>query len=231
MAGAKQFDRLFGPSGSALTGNALQARLALDVNATTTAIIIGFILLSRLIRAEGTRYGRVHAEMTLARDIHGRLVPPIARRLGTVDFRGMSQASGDVGRDLIDLVESPDVSGHGVVAGLLMGMVKSTARSQLLTGERLDGVIYLSCFAALGRPRLQCCQPCARMAASWTISQRVGKSSGGAACRGVSAGRPALCHAQANNRSRRGLRGLPTSTRLALVVSDPWDESRIQSKG
>jgi serine phosphatase RsbU (regulator of sigma subunit) len=46
-------------------------------------------------------------------------------------------------------VESPggwtsyvaDVSGHGVAAGLLMGMVKSTARTQLRVNGRLDALL------------------------------------------------------------------------------------------
>jgi serine phosphatase RsbU (regulator of sigma subunit) len=141
-----QFDRLAGPVGRALTGEALRARLALDVNGSTTAIVVSFVLLSHLLRREGTRYVQAHAEIALARDIHRLLVPRIARRIGRFDFRGVSLASGDVGGDLIDLVESPagwtsyvaDVSGHGVAAGLLMGMVKSTARTQLRSDRRLD---------------------------------------------------------------------------------------------
>ena len=141
-----EFDRLFGAPGPPLTGSALQARLAADVNVSTVAIIISFVLLSNLIRSEGTRYGRVRAEMALARDIHRLLVPAIARQVEGFELRGVSLPSGDVGGDLIDFVETPqgwtsfvaDVSGHGVAAGLLMGMVKSTARTLLRAGADLD---------------------------------------------------------------------------------------------
>jgi phosphoserine phosphatase RsbU/P len=34
-----------------------------------------------------------------------------------------------------------DVSGHGVGAGLLMGMFKSAARTQLLTSQSLDQLL------------------------------------------------------------------------------------------
>jgi serine phosphatase RsbU (regulator of sigma subunit) len=144
-----EFDRVAGPAGLPLTGKALQTRLAMDVNGSTTAIIVSFMLLSHLIRREGTRYVQAHAEIALARDIHRLLVPRIAQRLGGFDFRGVSLASGDVGGDLIDLVESPagwtsyiaDVSGHGVAAGLLMGMVKSSARTQLRSDRRLDSLL------------------------------------------------------------------------------------------
>ena len=102
------------------------------------------------MRREGWRYVRTCTEIALARDIHRLLVPPIARRVGSFEFRGTSVPSGDVGGDLIDLVETDgrwigyvaDVSGHGVGAGLMMGMVKSAARTQLLAprplGELLD---------------------------------------------------------------------------------------------
>jgi serine phosphatase RsbU (regulator of sigma subunit) len=146
---AMQFDRVFGTSGVPLTGDALAARMVLDVHGTTAAIIISFVLLSHLIRSEGTRYGRAHAEILLARDIHRRLVPRIETRIGAFEFRGVSVPSGEVGGDLIDVVESPDgwtslvadVSGHGVAAGLLMGMVKSATRVQLRTGTRFDELL------------------------------------------------------------------------------------------
>jgi serine phosphatase RsbU (regulator of sigma subunit) len=146
-----QFDQLFGVAGPPLVGDALRARMAVDVNGTTTAIIVSFVLLMHVIRIEGTRYGRIHAEISLARDIHRRLVPRITTRSGGFEFRGVSLPSGEVGGDLIDLVEHghrngwtsllADVSGHGVAAGLLMGMVKSAARTQLRDGTPLDRLL------------------------------------------------------------------------------------------
>jgi phosphoserine phosphatase RsbU/P len=149
VALAMEFDRVVGPVGVPLTGEALHARLLVDMNGATFAIIIGFSLLSHVIRAEGMNYGRVRAEIDLAREIHRHLVPRVARNVGRFEFHGVSLPSGDVGGDLVDLVESPtgwtsfvaDVSGHGVAAGLLMGMLKSTARTPLRTGERLDGLL------------------------------------------------------------------------------------------
>ena len=144
-----QFARLFGPVGPPLTGDALRARLAFDVNGSTAAIVVAFILFSQLIRSEGVRYVSAHAEIALASDIHKLLVPRIARRIERFEFRGASLASGAVGGDLIDLVESSsgwtsyvmDVSGHGVAAGLMMGMAKSTARTHLRTGGTLDTLL------------------------------------------------------------------------------------------
>jgi serine phosphatase RsbU (regulator of sigma subunit) len=149
---ATQFGRLAGPLGPALTGEALRARLAADVNGSITAIVVGFILLSQLIRRDGARYVRVHAEIALAGNIHRLLVPRIDRRIGRFEFCGTSSASSEVGGDLVDLVESPsgwtsyvaDVSGHGVAAGLLMGMAKSTIRTQLRGSGSLDSLLETS---------------------------------------------------------------------------------------
>lgn len=147
-----QFDRIFGHIGLPPVGDGLQARLMTDVNAATFAIIIGFVLLSRVVRTEATRFGRLQTEIALAKDIHRQLVPRIARTIGRFEFHGVSLPSGDVGGDLVDVVESPpgwtsfvaDVSGHGVAAGLLMGMLKSTARTQLRAGESLDALLNTS---------------------------------------------------------------------------------------
>jgi len=143
------FERLAGPMGPALTGDALRARLTADVNGSTAALVVGFVLLSQLIRREGMRYVEVHAEIALASEIHKQLVPAIARCVGRFEFRGVSAASGEVGGDLIDLVESADgwtsyvmdVSGHGVAAGVLMGMAKSTARTQLRECRSMEALL------------------------------------------------------------------------------------------
>jgi serine phosphatase RsbU (regulator of sigma subunit) len=63
-------------------------------------------------------------------------VPSIAKRIGDYEFLGWSVASGDVGGDLVDLVEHDtgwfgyvaDVSGHGVGPGVVMAMFKSALR-------------------------------------------------------------------------------------------------------
>ena len=144
-----EFDRIVGPLGPPLAGAALKARLVADVNLATCAIVLGFVLLSQVVRREGTRYVRLNAEIELAREIHRQLVPRIARTIGRFQFHGVSLPSGEVGGDLVDVVETPigwtsfvaDVSGHGVAAGLLMGMLKSTTRTQLRRGERLEGLL------------------------------------------------------------------------------------------
>jgi serine phosphatase RsbU (regulator of sigma subunit) len=122
-----------------LEETALRARLGLDVGLSVLSLIAGFSLLSTFIRREGARHGRLRAEVELARQIHRVLVPALAQRSSAIEVRGLSVASGEVGGDLVDVVEDAagwtayvvDVSGHGVGSGLLMGMVKSAARVAL----------------------------------------------------------------------------------------------------
>jgi serine phosphatase RsbU (regulator of sigma subunit) len=144
-----KFDWFVPPRTTALTGEALRARLQADANAIAASIIASFVLLSNFVQREGSRYVRAHTEIALARDIHRLLVPAMSRRIGPFEFQGFSLPSGEVGGDLVDVVESngrwigyvADVSGHGVGAGLLMGMFKSAARTQLLTSQSLDHLL------------------------------------------------------------------------------------------
>jgi serine phosphatase RsbU (regulator of sigma subunit) len=140
------------PLGPPLTEQAaLRARLGLDVLFTVLSLIAGFSLLSTFIRREGSRHGRLRAEVELARQIHRVLVPPLAQRSASIELRGLSVASGEVGGDLVDLVEDRagwtayvvDVSGHGVGSGLLMGMVKSAARVALRSRTDLGELLTL----------------------------------------------------------------------------------------
>ena len=135
----------------------LQRRLALDAGMTIGCMVLAYSCFIYVFISEGRRYFRVHAEMELAGEIHRVLVPSIETRIGNFEFYGRSVPSGQVGGDLIDLVQSgdkwiayiADVSGHGVAPGVLMGMVKSAARMYLSSNEdsdrfleRLNSVLY-----------------------------------------------------------------------------------------
>lgn len=98
---------------------------------------------------EGVRYFGAHTEIALARELHQALVPEIHRRIGGFEIYGASVPSGEVGGDLVDLMESADgwtayvadVSGHGVSPGVLMAMFKATVHTLLL--NRCDGARLL----------------------------------------------------------------------------------------
>jgi serine phosphatase RsbU (regulator of sigma subunit) len=118
---------------------AVQHRLTIDGRSATFALLLGFVLLVRFIRAEGIRQTRLRAEMELARDIHASLVPPLSFTTARAEVRGCSTPSSEVGGDLVDAFEHEgrlvvcvaDVAGHGVPAGTLMAMVRSALRLEL----------------------------------------------------------------------------------------------------
>jgi sigma-B regulation protein RsbU (phosphoserine phosphatase) len=103
--------------------------------------LLGYVFFVRFVRKQGLRYFRVQTEIELAQQIHRSLVPPIAASTSQHEFYGVSAPSGEMGGDLVDLVQDgdkwiiylADVSGHGVPSGVLMAMVKSAARMRLIT--------------------------------------------------------------------------------------------------
>ena len=105
-------------------------------------LTLGYMLLLVFISREGSRYFRTYAEIEMARQLHQELVPEIHRRIGDFDIYGASLPSGEVGGDLVDLVESgdewtayvADVSGHGVSPGVLMAMFKATVHTLIQNG-------------------------------------------------------------------------------------------------
>jgi hypothetical protein len=119
--------------------HAVRARLGLDAIGCIVSVVLSYAFFVAFISKEGQRYLRVHTEMVLAGSIHRSLVRPVDQRIGRFRFHGWSVPSGQVGGDLVDLVETndgwvalvADVSGHGVPSGVLTAMVKSAARMRL----------------------------------------------------------------------------------------------------
>ncbi len=102
-------------------------------------IILGYICFGTFVQNEVTQKIRMRTELDLAQKIHESLVPPIDLSLPGVEVHARSLASSEMGGDLIDAVQRngrldlilADVSGHGVRAGVVMGMLKAALRSQL----------------------------------------------------------------------------------------------------
>jgi Stage II sporulation protein E (SpoIIE) len=120
------------PSG---TGIHFAAWGILIVVITAYAFFIGYF------RAEGIATGRIRNELDLAHGIQKTLVPPISLRTDLFEIYGLSEPSHKVGGDLVDAVVLPggdmiaymaDIAGHGLPAGILMGMLKTAARTALL---------------------------------------------------------------------------------------------------
>lgn len=116
---------------------ALQTRLTADATLLIALVMAGYTLFLRLWNREGIRFFSRGTEIRLAQRIHQKLVPDIRGRTPHVEWAGFSRASGEIGGDMVDAIEGPagvigcvaDVSGHGVGAGLLMGMFKTAFRA------------------------------------------------------------------------------------------------------
>ncbi len=124
-------------------------RLRIDAAGAGAGVALAYVCFMVFIRREGSRYLRDHTEMDLAKSLHGDLVPPIRSRDALFEFYGGSVPSGEVGGDLLDLVRDgrnwmayvADVSGHGVSAGVVMGMFKSAARMRLRFAAGVDAFL------------------------------------------------------------------------------------------
>jgi serine phosphatase RsbU (regulator of sigma subunit) len=121
--------------------------------AMLTLVVTSYSLFIRFLRGEGQEAFRLRNELELAHGIQKTLVPPVS--LQTADFvvYGRSDPSEKVGGDLVDMVELEDnstvayltdIAGHGLQAGILMGMVKTAARTVLLEEQSKNGAEVLS---------------------------------------------------------------------------------------
>jgi Stage II sporulation protein E (SpoIIE) len=116
----------------------------------TVAIIfltLGYACFLIFIEREGKQVVRAQAELALAHGIQQTLVPRLELKVAGCEIFGISLPSDKVGGDIVDVVTLPDgsvvayvadVAGHGLQAGILMGMVKTAVRTQLLGDPRLD---------------------------------------------------------------------------------------------
>lgn len=118
--------------------------LEAGVRASTIACMVlslgAYVFFMRFIQNEGRHAVRMQTELALAQGIQQTLVPAIQWSSDRIEIYGVSTPSAEVGGDLVDVVPLPDgsvfayvadVSGHGLPAGILMGMIKTAVRTQL----------------------------------------------------------------------------------------------------
>ncbi len=119
---------------------AIKARVLFDSIGVWICGVLGFRLLLSFVTNEGLANVRMQTELSLAHGIQARLVPDIAFQTSRFEVYGRSIPSTEMGGDLIDLIESDDggllvyvadISGHGLPAGQLMGMLKAALRVSL----------------------------------------------------------------------------------------------------
>ncbi|MGA7158286.1 MAG: PP2C family protein-serine/threonine phosphatase [Acidobacteriaceae bacterium] len=114
------------------------------------ATSLSYALFFRFIQTEGRHAFRARTELALAHTIQTTLVPAIDMTIAGCEVYGLSLPSAKVGGDLVDVATSPagdgfaylvDVAGHGLNAGILMGMVKTAVRT-CLAYESTPGLIF-----------------------------------------------------------------------------------------
>ena len=124
-------------------------RLGWDAIGAAVTITLGISLFMLFMDVTATQHLKARAELGVAHEIHQGLVPSIDLRIGEYEFYGWSIASGPMGGDLVDLVQSEgrwlgyvaDVSGHGVGAGIVMAMFKSALRTRMLTDSSIAALL------------------------------------------------------------------------------------------
>lgn len=128
---------------------ALKQSIVLENVGAMVLVVGGYAFFTAFLALEGKRYFKAHTEIKLATDIHRALVPSLAMQIGKFELLGVSQPSGNVGGDLVDVIQEgghwlgyvADVSGHGVPAGMLMAMVKSAVRMHWAQGQNASSLM------------------------------------------------------------------------------------------
>lgn len=117
----------------------MHRRVVFDAIGVLVGIGFGARFLLFFTGTEGVASIRMQTELSLAHDIQATLVPEITFHNAAFEVYGKSLPSAEMGGDLIDVIESDrnllvyvaDVSGHGLPAGQLMGMLKTAMRVSL----------------------------------------------------------------------------------------------------
>lgn len=122
---------------------AIPGDIGIYVSATgiMVLILISYVFFITFIRKEGEESFKLRTELDLAHGIQKTLVPPFMLRTERYEVYGISKPSEKVGGDLVDAIALPggdaiaylgDIAGHGLQAGILMGMLKTATRTALL---------------------------------------------------------------------------------------------------
>jgi hypothetical protein len=139
------FYRLPKQGASSLT----RERVILDGAVLFSAMMFGYRLFLNFAATEGIAHVQLKTELAFAQAIQATLAPPVQYQNSALEAYGCTRPSDAVGGDLVDLVETDgsifayvaDVSGHGIPAGVLMGMVKTAMRQGLLSHQPLSSLL------------------------------------------------------------------------------------------
>jgi sigma-B regulation protein RsbU (phosphoserine phosphatase) len=118
----------------------LKVRVLFDAIGIFISAALGYRLLLSFVSNEGLANVRMQTELSLAHGIQATLVPDLSLQTARFEAYGKSLPSTEMGGDLIDVIEIGDgnllayigdISGHGLAAGQLMGMLKTALRVSL----------------------------------------------------------------------------------------------------
>src|SRR5580658_1970894 len=115
---------------------AVHRRVLFDAIGIFVGIGFGTRFLLFFAGTEGVASVRMQTELSLAHGIQATLVPTVSFQNASFELYGKSIPSTEMGGDLIDVIVSDgglvayvaDISGHGLPAGQLMGMLKTAMR-------------------------------------------------------------------------------------------------------
>jgi sigma-B regulation protein RsbU (phosphoserine phosphatase) len=115
---------------------AVHRRVLFDAIGILVGISLGTRFLLFFAGTEVVASVRMQTELSLAHGIQATLVPTVSFQNASFELYGKSIPSTEMGGDLIDVIESDgglvayvaDISGHGLPAGQLMGMLKTAMR-------------------------------------------------------------------------------------------------------
>ena len=123
-----------------------EAGVRLAASGMLFSSIAAYIFLLIYILREEKQSLRIKNQLELAHGIQKTLVPPLTLITARAEIYGISCPSEQVGGDLVDAVlltdddavaYRADIAGHGLQAGILMGMLKTATRTALLNaGDR-----------------------------------------------------------------------------------------------
>ncbi|MBV9301570.1 MAG: SpoIIE family protein phosphatase [Acidobacteriaceae bacterium] len=126
--------------------------IAIDCMSLVVCTVTGYNCLLRFINHEGMSYARAATELQHAYRIQSTLVPPVSARSHLAEVFGRTSPSEQVGGDLVDVVPLSDssvfayvadISGHGLNAGILMGMYKTAVRVGLEAHQDAGSLLNL----------------------------------------------------------------------------------------
>jgi serine phosphatase RsbU (regulator of sigma subunit) len=118
----------------------LKVRILFDAIGIFISVGLGYRLLLSFVSNEGLANVQMQTELSLAHGIQATLVPNLSLQTARFEVYGKSIPSTEMGGDLIDIIENDDgnllayvadISGHGLAAGQLMGMLKTALRVSL----------------------------------------------------------------------------------------------------